>query len=229
MRCFSDWTCQLTLWQAIPKMFCCFLGVQGSIVLYITKKSFNWVNWNRIWIPCHILPPISEAQLGHCTPLLAEVCVLFSSFLRSLLVLSCRMYVNNQLLAAAARLTSPCHAMCVSAAGWVKAVQNSDACLDHPKRRIVHDVFQGHMKCSCNSHMKYLSPQQTAGDAQQRFCLRHLRRYAFIAQEMRRVNRAASTVLLELWVAWGASMLILLWTELAKFREPMVALSCLIL
>lgn len=77
--------------------------------------------------------------------------------------------------------------------------------------------------------MKYLSPQQTAGDAQQRFCLRHLRRYAFIAQEMRRVNRAASTVLLELWVAWGASMLILLWTELAKFREPMVALSCLIL
>lgn len=45
-----------------------------------------------------------------------------------------------------------------------------------------------------------------------RFCLRHLRRYAFIAQEMRRVNRAASTVLLELWVAWGASMLILLWT-----------------
>ena len=66
MRCFSDWTCQLTLWQAIPKMFCCFLGVQGSIVLYITKKSFNWVNWNRIWIPCHILPPISEAQLGHC-------------------------------------------------------------------------------------------------------------------------------------------------------------------
>eukprot|EP00435_Cladocopium_sp_Y103_P025133 s1023_g6.t1 len=67
------------------------------------------------------------------------VCVLFSSFLRSLFVLSCRMYVNNQ------------------------------------------------------------------------FCLRHLRRYAFIAQEMRRVNRAASTVLLELWVAWGASMLILLW------------------
>eukprot|EP00434_Breviolum_minutum_P017950 symbB.v1.2.015831.t1/scaffold1194.1/size132594/4 len=66
--------------------------------------------------------------------------ILFSSFLRSLLVLSCRMYVNNQ------------------------------------------------------------------------FCLRHLRRYAFIAQEMRRVNRAASTVLLELWVAWGASMLILLWT-----------------
>ena len=62
-----------------------------------------------------------------------------------------------------------------------------------------------------------------AGDAQQRFCLRHLRRYAFIAQEMRRVNRAASTVLLELWVAWGASMLILLWIKLAKFREPMVA------
>ncbi|CAK9077579.1 STI1-like protein [Durusdinium trenchii] len=67
------------------------------------------------------------------------VAIVFSSFLRSFLVLSCRMYVNHQ------------------------------------------------------------------------FCLRHLRRFAFIAQEMRRVNRAPSTVLLELWVAWSASAVLLLW------------------
>eukprot|EP00913_Durusdinium_trenchii_P025010 g23475.t1 len=68
-----------------------------------------------------------------------QVAIVFSSFLRSFLVLSCRMYVNHQ------------------------------------------------------------------------FCLRHLRRFAFIAQEMRRVNRAPSTVLLELWVAWSASAVLLLW------------------
>eukprot|EP00931_Biecheleriopsis_adriatica_P107936 TRINITY_DN8227_c0_g1_i2.p1 TRINITY_DN8227_c0_g1~~TRINITY_DN8227_c0_g1_i2.p1 ORF type:complete len:686 (+),score=146.36 TRINITY_DN8227_c0_g1_i2:198-2255(+) len=41
--------------------------------------------------------------------------------------------------------------------------------------------------------------------------LRKMRRFAFIAEPLRRVNSCSSTELLELWTAWGASASLLLW------------------
>ena len=76
--------------------------------------------------------------------------VLFSAFLRRLLVLSCRMYIYNML------------------------------------------------------------------------CLRQMRHFAFIAEQMRRVNRAPSTVLIELWIAWAASAGIMLWILVEALQRSFV-------
>ncbi|CAE7231939.1 unnamed protein product [Symbiodinium sp. CCMP2456] len=76
--------------------------------------------------------------------------VLFSAFLRRLLVLSCRMYIYNML------------------------------------------------------------------------CLRQMRHFAFIAEQMRRVNRAPSTVLIELWIAWAASAGIMLWILIEALQRSFV-------
>ena len=80
----------------------------------------------------------------------AIAAVLFSAFLRRLLVLSCRMYIYNML------------------------------------------------------------------------CLRQMRRFAFIAEQMRRVNRAPSTILLELWIAWASMAGILLWILVEALQRSCV-------
>ena len=53
-------------------------------------------------------------------------------------------------------------------------------------------------------------------------CLRQMRRFAFIAEQMRRVNRAPSTVLLELWVAWAVCAGILLWILVEALQRSFV-------
>ena len=53
-------------------------------------------------------------------------------------------------------------------------------------------------------------------------CLRQMRRFAFIAEHMRRVNRAPSTVLLELWIAWAVCAGILLWILVEALQRSCV-------
>eukprot|EP00933_Yihiella_yeosuensis_P072117 TRINITY_DN80423_c0_g1_i1.p1 TRINITY_DN80423_c0_g1~~TRINITY_DN80423_c0_g1_i1.p1 ORF type:complete len:828 (+),score=67.41 TRINITY_DN80423_c0_g1_i1:77-2560(+) len=58
--------------------------------------------------------------------------------------------------------------------------------------------------------------------------IRQMKRYAFVAEAMRRVNCYSSTELLELWTLWAASTSLLCWLLWEAFQHSGCAFGCLI-